>query len=71
MLGASKEHIEIEPGVGLIMFFYKVEAKLIAPLKLSDEHKNYMWAGQDDDLPEISSKELHRIILSLRNTTLV
>lgn len=61
-LMASKENLELPNEMGLILFYYQVEALLPNPLLLSDEHKSYQWCNYRVSFPEVNSEGLKEII---------
>ena len=47
-IGFYRLGVDIEPGVDVLLTFYKVQASLSDPVLLSEEHSAYGWFTQDE-----------------------
>jgi 8-oxo-dGTP pyrophosphatase MutT (NUDIX family) len=63
--GAYRILRDVDKDTGLILLYYLAEAKLPKKIKLSSEHKSYMWINEEKELPKDLNPELDRILRKL------
>ena len=52
LVGASRVHRDIDEGVGLVLLYFIVHAKVLDVPVLGEEHDSYRWVRVLDDIPE-------------------
>ncbi|MCA9345984.1 NUDIX domain-containing protein [Candidatus Saccharibacteria bacterium] len=63
MLGSYRVPVDVAENTGLILIFFRVEAKVPSKVALSNEHSEYIWVNKLEDIPEVGiNDEIRRIV---------
>jgi 8-oxo-dGTP pyrophosphatase MutT (NUDIX family) len=66
LVGTYKLPFDIKDDTGLVLLFFRVEAKVPEQVILSDEHEEFIWARTIQDIPETGlNDEIRRIITNI------
>lgn len=57
LIGATRVHKDIKPGVSLVLLFFEVSAEFVGgEPKLSDEHDKYEWLTKEEAIAIVYDK---------------
>ena len=65
LLGAHRLQKDIDGDVSLVLLYFLVRAKLPEPVKLSEEHDDYLWVKAAKDVPAGLNSEIEKILRNL------
>lgn len=65
LLGAHRVQKDIDGEISLVLLYFEVKATLPEPVKLSDEHDDYLWVKSKTEIPESLNKEVTSILQEL------
>lgn len=62
LLGAHRVQKDIDGEISLVLLYFKVEASLPDPIKLSDEHDGHLWVATKADIPVGLNEQVTKIL---------
>lgn len=66
LLGSYRVPVDVAEDTGLVLLFYAVRAKVPLEVKISEEHKDYLWVKSYNQLPtDRLNPEIRRIVKQL------
>ncbi len=60
--GAHRLQKDIEKDVSLVLIYFLLEAKLPREIKLSDEHEDFLFIKNSDEIPDTINQDIRDIL---------